>query len=136
MKISRKVVSEIQSSFKGESKECGGLLGAKDGIICAFLFDKGSHDGEYYPDVALFNKALSEWAKRGIYFGGIIHSHPNDCRLLSSEDEKSIKKISEAAYSDEALYFPILTLCGEKTVITSYKYENGRACEDTTEIVN
>lgn len=136
MKILKNVVSEIKASFEAFKTECGGLLGVKDSVICEFLFDSGTNDiTEYSPNISLFNNVLKMWAKEDINFAGIIHSHPNDCRILSYEDEKTIEKIYKAINCDYALYFPIFTLCNKKAIITVYKYENGTIERDEMKII-
>lgn len=136
MKILREVVSEIKASFEAYKTECGGLLGIKDSIVCEFLFDSGTNNiAEYSPNISFFNESLKMWAEKDINFAGIIHSHPNDCRILSYEDESTIEKIYKAIECDYALYFPIFTLCKKKAIITVYKYENGKIERDEIEII-
>ena len=131
MIISSEVVSLISNSFVSDEWESGGLLGQRDGIICAFVHDKsGACLGEYTPNVSLFNKILKEWTNEGIEFAGIIHSHPNDCRVLSPQDEKSIVEIYEAVECNLTLYFPIVTICNKEKIITPYKCENGSISTD------
>lgn len=136
MKIQEEIVSKIKASFEAYTTECGGLLGMKDNIICKFIFDSGTNNvAEYSPNISLFNKTLKKWATDNIIFAGIIHSHPNDCRILSYEDEMTIKKIYDAVACDYALYFPIVTLCEGKAIITAYKYENGKIEKDEIKIM-
>ena len=136
MKIQRKVASEINAYFEAYTTECGCLLGMKDGVVCKVLFDSGTNNvAEYSPNIELFNEALKKWAKKDINFAGIIHSHPNDCRILSYEDEKTIEKICKAVDCDYTLYFPIYTFCKNKPVITVYKYENNVIKKDKIKII-
>lgn len=136
MKIKKETVSKINASFEAYTTECGCLLGMKDGVVCEILFDSGTNNvAEYSPNIALFNEILKKWAKNGINFAGIIHSHPNDCCVLSYEDEKTIKKICKAINSDYALYFPIFTYCDGAPIITVYKYENNTIEEDEIKII-
>ena len=111
MKIERKVLEEIISTIGQSKPETGGVLGMKDGVICAFYFDKNADSelGAYCPNTDDINSKLQEWGDEGISFAGIIHSHPNNCRLLSNGDEEGIKTIVKAIPAFEELYFPIVT---------------------------
>ena len=136
MKILSEIISLIKISITSDGMESGGLLGMNSGIVCRFLFDKGTGSAnEYIPNVSLFNQVLKEWAKERIEFAGIIHSHPNDCRFLSSNDEQAIKKIYQATESSLALYFPLLTFCNGEKIITSYKCENGKISSDEISVI-
>ena len=64
MKILSEIISLIKISITSDEMESGGLLGMNSGIVCRFLFDKGTGSAnEYVPNVSLFNQVLKEWAK-------------------------------------------------------------------------
>lgn len=125
MIILKKVLLEIKSTVGACKPESGGMLGEKNGIICEFYFDNGnSTDSEYAPNVNVLNRVLEKWRNDGISFAGILHSHPNDQRLMSYNDEESARSISDSVALNKELYFPILTFNDGDIVITSYKINN------------
>lgn len=112
MRINKSVFCEILASFPSVPPECGGILGQKNGIICAYLHDRKWQSTEsaiYVPDVDWMNRCIQEWAFTGIEFAGIVHSHPLDCNTLSEADRAYICQIMTAipAHIME-LFFPIL----------------------------
>lgn len=111
MKIKRKVLNEIVSTIGKKKPETGGVLGIRNDVICAFYFDINSdyQEGEYCPDTNDINLKLQEWGEDGIDFAGLIHSHPNNCQLLSNGDKVGIETIVKAIPPFDALYFPIVT---------------------------
>ena len=136
MIITSQVFDNIYKAFISNQYESGGLLGSRDGVICSFLFDIGNgSSSEYAPNVSLFNDTLKTWAESNIKFAGIIHSHPNDCRCLSFEDEKTIHNICASIKVNNALFFPILTISNGSCIITPYKYENGSITKDNIKIL-
>ena len=111
MKIKRKVLEEIRSTIGTQEPETGGILGINDGVVCAFYFDKNAEHriGEYSPNTSDVNLKLAEWAKQGIAFAGIIHSHPNGLSELSEGDREGIFTVLKAIPKVDKLYFPIVT---------------------------
>lgn len=73
----------------------------KDASICS------SH-AEYVPNIANLNSKIREWAKNGIAFIGMIHSHPKDEYTLSDSDMLYIKKVFESYKVGDTLYFPVI----------------------------
>ncbi len=111
MKIKRKILEEIISTIGTHEPETGGILGINDGVVCAFYFDKNAEHqiGEYSPNTSDVNLKLAEWAKQGIAFAGIIHSHPNNLSKLSNGDKEGIFTVLKAIPKVDKLYFPIVT---------------------------
>lgn len=92
--------------------ETGGLLGIKGGIVCEYVFDSGVPDWNwavYVPDVFRLNSQLRLWAKCGIAFAGLVHSHPVNQMELSADDKDYIYDILCAMPPRvDSLYFPIV----------------------------
>lgn len=119
MYISQTVFQEIFTSFPAVPPENGGILGQKDGVICAYLHDRKEQSADnatYCPDVQWMNTCIEAWEKAGIQFAGIVHSHPGDNGDLSTEDRVYICEIM-AAMPDSIteLLFPIM-LPGKRLV--------------------
>lgn len=112
MKIKNDTFISILRSHITTVPEQGGILGEKDGKIVAYYHDKDasicpSH-AEYVPNIANLNSKIREWAKEGIAFIGMIHSHPKDEYTLSDSDMSYIKKVFESYKVGETLYFPVI----------------------------
>ena len=112
MKIKNDTFISILSSHITTVPEQGGILGEKDGKIVAYYHDKDasicSSHAEYAPNIANLNSKIREWAKDGIAFIGMIHSHPKDECTLSDSDMLYIKKIFESYEIGTKLYFPVI----------------------------
>lgn len=89
MRILSQVLKDIEDTFLSAPIESGGIIGSRQGIVCAFYFDKGNYNPESYtPSISKLNAKISERAGQGIMFCGVIHSHHNDCRLFSDTDKE------------------------------------------------
>lgn len=112
MRIYEETLQKILSSFPEVPPENGGILGQKDGIICAYLHDRKAQSVEraiYVPNVDWMNRCIQEWELFGIEFAGIVHSHPQECTTLSGPDRAYIREIMTAMpYHISELFFPIL----------------------------
>jgi len=63
----------------------------------------------YSPNVEYLNICLARWAEQGNEFYGIVHSHYQDDRRLSSGDLKYITRIFDALpMCIDKLYFPLI----------------------------
>lgn len=98
IRINKDCFKSIASTIAILPPETGGMLGYKqNNHICAFVFDSNSKSSEefYIPNVGFLNAKLIEWRKKSISFGGFIHSHLRDRKLLSNSDiEYSVKVMS------------------------------------------
>ena len=123
MKIKRKILGEIISTIGTCEPETGGILGVKDGVVCEFYFDKNAdcQIGEYCPNTVDVNSKLVEWAREGISFAGIIHSHPNNLFEFSNGDKEGIFTVVKAIPNAEKLYFPIVTNSNGNFLMTVYR---------------
>lgn len=119
MKIIEVLYKQIINQMPDVPPETGGILGERNGVICAVVFDEGDVQNEryaYVPDVDRLNKVISQWASEEIRFAGIFHSHPGKQEELSIADTEYIRKIM-AAMPDtvQTLHFPIV-LPGKKMI--------------------
>lgn len=112
MTIDQHTYHTLCSSFSPVPPEAGGILGCKDGCICAFVYDPGTPDTSrncYTPDVVFLNQVIEQWQKQGISFCGIVHSHPTGHKRLSDVDLSYIQTIMESMpEAIQELYFPVV----------------------------
>ncbi len=126
MRILFSTLRYIKQRFYSAPIESGGIIGSKDGIICAFCFDDGNYNYDcYIPSVEKLNAKIAEWADNGIRFAGIVHSHHNDCRFVSALDTSYALEVQKSA-GNITLYFPIITICRQNVVLTPYVLKNGK----------
>lgn len=104
--------------------ESGGIIGIKNGVICAYYFDKKAvrRKSEYYPDIKRLNKVINGWSKKNITFAGIVHSHPNSCNQPSIKDKIYAENIIKNNTFLKVILFPIVTVSGDKIKLTLYEY--------------
>lgn len=112
MQISRELYSEILHSTENPPPESGGILGGHDGIITAFVSDKGKKidaSYKYEPDIAVLNETIDKWLREDVDFMGVYHSHPKNQEKLSAADIEYINKIMKSVkgYTNR-LYFPLV----------------------------
>lgn len=120
MRILSRTLKEIENAFIRAPIESGGIIGSREGIVCAFYFDEGDYHADcYIPSVIKLNAKIAEWAERGIRFCGVIHSHHNDCRYISETDKEYALAVRKSV-GNILLYFPIVTLCDGEVVVTAY----------------
>lgn len=112
MKIKNDAYISILTSHITTVPEQGGILGEKDGKIVAYYHDKRSNVcssyAAYLPNIIKLNAKIQEWAKEGITFIGMIHSHPKDEYTLSESDMVYISKIFDSYEVGSTLYFPVI----------------------------
>jgi len=134
MRIEGKILEEIISTIGKFEPETGGVLGMRGGVVCAFYFDKNSvrRTDEYCPNTQDINSVLAGWSGEGVSFGGIIHSHPNGCCLLSGGDREGIEAIVKAIPPMDELYFPVVTNEGGAFSMSVYRVTGAkeRICID------
>ena len=100
-------------AFPAVPPETGALLGCDESeLVCAFCFDKGiseMNSAVYRPCADRLNAILMEWAKAGIRFCGLAHSHPPTQRTLSNGDKAYIQSLIRGLPPKFGpLYFPIV----------------------------
>ncbi len=126
MRILSSTLHCIKQKFCAAPIESGGIIGSKDGVICAFCFDDDNYHFDcYIPNVKKLNDKIAEWANNGIRFAGIVHSHHNDCRLVSDADKCYAVEVQKSV-GNLTLYFPIVTICRQDVVLTPYLLHNGK----------
>ena len=112
MKITEAVLHDICDNLHIVPPEKGGIIGSKNGIVGTFFFDDGAVQAEryaYVPNVDMLNDVVAQWAKKGICFAGLFHSHPHPQTELSIADKEYILKIMEAMPdSIMELHFPVI----------------------------
>lgn len=113
MKILNWIHDQIIQYMMPPPPESGGILGQKDGVICAFAFDPGTlaspECAVYIPQIEALNAQIEQWTREGIAFCGMFHSHLPGAETLSADDLIYINTIA-AAVPDGILplYFPIV----------------------------
>lgn len=145
MKISKDLLYCIINNVPIQKNETGGLLGADiGGIIVQTVLDRGITANQnskysYYPNLQIFNNYIQVWAKMGICFAGIFHTHYSNKAVLSDEDINYIKKIFSSMPKEiDGLYFPILLIPDKRFIpFLAKRDENGKVKinEDLLEIV-
>ena len=112
MKILTAAYKQMIDSYTVVPHEQGGILGEKNGIICAYFHDVSTQSitfATYTPNIERLNTQIKLWTQQNIRFCGIIHSHPLDQKYLSEQDQQYIRSITEAVpkYITK-LFFPII----------------------------
>ena len=107
LKILRDVYEEMKAFFSRAPVESGGIFGMRDGAVCRFLAEDHTSSTEYRPNVSFLNAAIAEWAREGIAFAGIAHSHPNGVLRLSRGDTDYAEAIVAANPQIKELYFAV-----------------------------
>ena len=109
--------------------ETGGIIGGENNIIIKFEFDEGTtltSNQHYYPNVETLNACIEEWQNDGIQFYGIVHSHLQQERALSSGDRQYIQTIMSAMpIYISSLYFPVVLPQKEIVSFKAIKLKDG-----------
>lgn len=87
----------IADSFRaGCPFEEGGILGSRDGSLCAFAKDPRTGScSAWHPDTAYLDRVIQGWQRQGISFAGFVHSHVNGYRVLSEGDLLAARQVLE-----------------------------------------
>lgn len=128
MRIFEKTFVSIKKFFSNAEIESGGILGEKNGIVCSFYPDPGNNLECYVPNTKNLNSIIGKWAESDIKFVGIIHSHPNECRSLSSSDINYAFTICSVC-NLKKVYFPVITYHNGDVIMTCYKICNQNIVE-------
>lgn len=112
MKITEAVLHDICERLRIVPPEKGGIIGSKDGVVCACCLDDGAVQMEryaYVPNIEKLNGVIAQWAEQGIHFAGMFHSHPYPQTELSLADREYIATIMGAMPdSVSELHFPVV----------------------------
>ena len=112
MTIDQHTYHTLCTAFSPVPPEAGGILGSRNGSVCAFAYDHGTPDMTgncYAPNVDFLNRIIAQWQTQGITFCGIVHSHPPGQQKLSEADLAYIQTILECMPERiQELYFPIV----------------------------
>ncbi len=125
VRITKKLFTSIVTLTPSVPPESGGILGEKDGVICAFHFDDSIQTtlrAAYIPNIPALNQKIRQWAGEGISFCGLFHSHPNGQDVLSEADIAYITRIL-CVNPVKSLYFP-LVFPGCKMLFYRAEYSN------------
>lgn len=122
--IDSSVYQKIIKTIGVASIECGGIIGIKKGVICAYYFDrKGKgYEAAYIPNTKVLNKIIEKWKNKGISFIGVIHNHLNSYDKPSFDDKVYAQNILECNMLLNKVLFPIVTQNGNSVKITLYEY--------------
>ncbi len=97
--------------------------------------DSDEHNySEYYPNVQKLNIIISDWAREGIAFCGLIHNHPNGQFKLSEVDKEYFSKIYHSADNVNYICCPVIVYNNNEVSIHMYIY-NGNWEKATLEIL-
>lgn len=130
VKVKRAVCESIFFNVPPAPPESGGILGIKNGVICAFVPDNSKQESEratYSPNIQFLNKCIEKWTDEGIEFCGIIHSHPSKQTTLSATDMEYIEEMYLNNPSLGITYFPLF-IDGRDMIVYSVKKRNGQIC--------
>lgn len=112
MTIDQHTYHALCTAFSPVPPEAGGILGSRNGCICAFVYDPGTPDMSrncYTPNVDFLNQVIDQWQEQGITFCGIVHSHPSGHSKLSKPDLSYIQIILDYMPEQiQELFFPII----------------------------
>lgn len=129
MIISYRTLEQIKTAFLNAPIESGGIIGSTGKTVDTFYLDEDNHNYDcYIPDTAKLNAKIKDWTENGISFAGLIHSHANGCRQLSNADKQYAIEIFKAA--KRAVYFPIVTVCNDDVILTSYLIKDFKLIKD------
>lgn len=140
MKISHRVLDELLSSIPCAPPETGGILGGKSGTVSTYAIDLGldtfDNYDHYYPNVKYLNQIINDWAKQGISFYGVFHSHFPGGEQLSLRDKKYISHIMLAMPLEvNELFFPVILPTGIIGYQASRYGSQVRICCDDIKII-
>ncbi len=129
MKIERQVYERIVAEAHKESPlECCGYLAGNNGVVTkAFPMKNEDESAIHYT----FNpqeqfKTIKEIRKRGLKVLAVYHSHPETPARPSEEDIR-------LAYDPDVSYV-IISLCGEKEDMKSFRIQKGQVEPEELEI--
>lgn len=134
MRIKKRIYEEIVAAFTNAPIESGGILGRKNDTVCKFFFDGSGSPTEYHIRTEVLNPVIAEWAKSGILFSGVIHSHPNGVGVLSETDKAYAEKILTSFPYLKYVVFPIVTFLNGKMKIFCYRYDGHWLKENLVEV--
>ena len=114
MKINSGLLAALLAQLPETPPEVGGLLGGQGEEVTTYVLDSGragSPPCSYTPNIAYLNDILKDWARNGIVFQGMFHTHFYGVRTLSQGDKNYIFQIMEAMPKQiQRLYFPVVVL--------------------------
>lgn len=122
MDITYEIHEKIVKEVPDHPPEIGGILGARNNVVCNAVFDYGTQwqkleKCHYTPDVEYLNRCIAEWEVSGISFYGVFHTHFFGVDTLSEGDRQYIKRIMQAMPdTKKKLYFPVIVLPNRKMI--------------------
>ena len=126
--IQKSILDEIKNTIGITTMESGGIIGAKDNVICAYYFDDKNigNISEYIPDTEKLNSIIRAWGNIGIHFIGIVHSHANAYDKPSLGDKIYADNLIKENSFLERVLFPIVTKTNAFVKVDFYEY-----CKET-----
>ena len=117
--------------------ESGGMLGGTGRSINRFHFDEFAYtdSNSYVPDTRTLNRIIQSWQNEGMRFMGIVHSHDQHPRLLSTDDlafARSILRVNGAAISRVYFFIVICPFISSEESLLSYVITSKKCCSITT----
>ncbi len=109
--MTAEVYKEICDTIGRKKPEQGGILGTSDGIhIDHYYYDKNARttSGSYYMDNKTLDKVIAKWNDDGIFFMGVIHSHPSMFSEPSDGDRAMVEKIINSMNVNGEFFTPIV----------------------------
>lgn len=137
MLITKSVYKKIINSYHTAPPENGGILGEKNGIICAYVHDQKIQTREaaiYEPDIEFLNEQIEKWAEQSIMFAGIIHSHMVGQESLSVADIEYAEKMFWANPGLRKMFFPLI-IPGHDIFVYEIRTEKDKVIVETDSLV-
>lgn len=138
MKILKETYSRLLNSYSSAvPPEEGGILGIRNGIVCAYKHDssvKLYDSAQYVPNTEFLNSVIPDWEKDGIVFAGMVHSHiPHEKDLSASDRDYAVQILQAMPDYIDKLFFPIV-LEGKELIVFSV-CKGSEIQKEKTEIV-
>lgn len=69
----KNIYRQIMNTIGSIPPESGGILGEREGVLCAYYYDTGGtcNGGTYRPDIICINRVIEKWSQKSIQFTGI-----------------------------------------------------------------
>ena len=121
MRIYAEIYKYLLSCYSEVPPEQGGILGMKNGVVCAYLHDSATKITDcavYQPNIHFLNAQIQTWAENGVAFCGIVHSHPQGQTALSSDDAAYISELYKKNPLLKTTYYPLVL---NKSKLAAYR---------------
>lgn len=111
--IESRTYEKMIKAIASHPPESGGVLGGNFHTISRFHFDEFAYtdSNTYVPDIATLNRVIQSWKSEGLHFMGIVHSHDQHPRVLSTDDISFAHSILHTNKSTLSQIYFILVIC-------------------------